>query len=110
LCATLIARLLNREFRRRGSMIVLKAFPLEFEGVGPAASGKRVKRRTSALVRLYERRLGMTALPGKNGRAGWMWRALRSPIKPSGPRRKNKTRSEKGPTSGSNLLEDEKKQ
>jgi hypothetical protein len=32
-------------------MIVLKAFPLEFEGVGPAASGKRVKRRTGALVR-----------------------------------------------------------
>ncbi len=90
-------------------MIVLKAFPLEFEGVGPAASGKRVKRRTGALVRLYERRLGMTVLPGKDGRAGWMWCALRSPLKPSGPRCKNKTRSE-GPTSGSNLLEDEKKQ
>jgi hypothetical protein len=51
-------------------MIVLKAFPLEFEGVGPAASGKRVLRRTCAPVRLYERRL---VLPGKDGRAGWMW-------------------------------------
>jgi len=87
-------------------MIVLKAFPLEFEGVGPAASASAS---SGAPVRLYERRLGMTVLPGKDGRAGRMWCALRSPLKPSGPRRKDKTRSE-GPTSGSNLLEDDKKQ
>ena len=55
----------DREFRRRGSMIVLKAFPLEFEGVGPAALGKRVLRRTCAPVRLYEPPLGV----GRQGRA-----------------------------------------
>lgn len=71
------------------SIIVLKAFPLEYEGCAPPGTegARALRRRQRALVRLYRRLLGVRPLPGRHGREGWLWRArpgisryLRRPI------------------------------
>jgi len=88
---SLIHTVIGKEFARRGSMMVLKAFPLEFER--PRAMGnKGFRRRASAMSRYYQRRLDVHIIPGPYGADGWMWRPLRycpaPPIKrPRAPRR-----------------------
>jgi hypothetical protein len=73
--------LLATEFRRR-CILVLKAFPLEYEGKG-YPSGFRLRQR--AMIRHYRRLLGMAPFPGKPGREGWLYAlsqlALRNGIK-----------------------------
>lgn len=77
----LISRLIGREFMRRGSIMMLKAFPLEYEGRlganAPIAFRHRFKRRCKAMQRHYRHRLEMRIVPGSYGRDGWMWRPLR---------------------------------
>jgi hypothetical protein len=82
---SLISDLIRREFARRGSLMMLKAFPLEYEGAlapdASAASRQRFRRR-KAMKRLYSRRLGVSAVPGPYGNDGWMWRSLKYCPKP----------------------------
>src|SRR5271156_3780475 len=81
----IIARLIEKEFAIRGSMLILKAFPLEFEGNGAA---KGLPKRTRAMVRYYQHRMRVQIVPGPYGVEGWMWRALRyCPLPPMKPPR-----------------------
>ena len=51
---------------RRGMAVMLKAFPLEYEGKITAGNRAACERRQRALVRLYERRLGFRPVPTKH--------------------------------------------
>lgn len=70
------------------SVLLLKAFPLEYCGEG---TQKTFKRRHAAMKRHYSRRLGVSSIPGKIGDSGWMYRfrpALQSFMpKPKTPRK-----------------------
>jgi len=57
----------------QASMIVLKAFPLKFEGADDKANSPEFRRQRAAMMRLYHHRLGAEPLPGKNGLKGWMF-------------------------------------
>lgn len=77
----LIAQIVVREFSRRGSLLLLKAFPLEFENrltkASPVAARSKFYARRRAMQRHYSHRLGVRSLPGEFGDDGWMWRPLR---------------------------------
>jgi hypothetical protein len=70
--------LMDRVYRDDASVLVLKAFPLEYEGSNPKESGldAALERRQSAMKRHYVRCLRVEPMPGDFGRDGWMWRAL----------------------------------
>lgn len=58
------------------SVVVLKAFPLEYEeweSKDPAL-GVSFRARRAAMLTYYARHFDMTPFPGPNGEAGWMWR------------------------------------
>jgi hypothetical protein len=61
---------------RKRSLLVLQAFPLEYEGrVHESRPTERgFERRRRALMRLYARLLGVQPFPGDAGADGWMWR------------------------------------
>jgi hypothetical protein len=58
------------------SLITMKAFPLEYEGVAPdvspAQTGLRFRQR--AMSRYYERLLGVQRFAGASGNEGWLYR------------------------------------
>ena len=57
------------------SALLLKAFPLEYEGrVSEAPVAFELRQR--AMMRLYRRVLDVRPLPGWAGREGWMWRPM----------------------------------
>lgn len=56
------------------TVMVLKAFPLEYEGSD--TDGGRPEQRRAALMRHYERRLGMGSMAPPWGDDGWMYRRL----------------------------------
>jgi hypothetical protein len=70
----LIQSLVDREFSNRGSVLLLKPFPLEYAGSFTRADCLAFKSRVAALQRLYKYRLGMTPIHANKG--GWMWKAL----------------------------------
>ena len=76
----MIATMIHREFGRRGSAMLLKAFPLEYEGaLGQSASSslrQKFEKRRRAMERHYGRVLKVQLLPGAAGKSGWMWRSL----------------------------------
>ncbi len=77
---SLVSYLIDREFARRGSILMLKAFPLEYERQttqAPRSVYKRLRRRKLAMERYYTYRLGTRSVPGPYGKDGWMWRPLR---------------------------------
>jgi hypothetical protein len=78
---SLVSYLIDREFARRGSILMLKAFPLEYAGQTtqetPRSVHKRLRRRKLAMERYYTYRLGTRSVPGPYGKEGWMWRPLR---------------------------------
>lgn len=54
--------------------IVLKAFPLEYEGCGnPPELELAQTKRQKALMRLYSRKLDMRPMQGQRGEEGWMF-------------------------------------
>jgi hypothetical protein len=59
------------------SILVMKAFPLEYEGRAPRGSPahKGLERRQAAMVRYYGRLFGVDRFPGMFGDNGWLWRA-----------------------------------
>lgn len=77
----LIARGIEREFMRRASVLMLCAFPLEFENEGPEEPERAsflFARRRRAMFRRYHSILGLSPVRWGAGRKyGWMWRPLR---------------------------------
>lgn len=70
--ADIANRILRRSERRR-ALLVLKAFPLEYESHGNSDLDAAAERRQLALMRLYSRLLRVKPLPGAAGDEGWMY-------------------------------------
>jgi hypothetical protein len=67
--------------RRAGTAgIILKAFPLEYEGQVTEATRQKFELRRKAMLRLYSTRLGTRTLEGALGEAGWQWLGIKSPF------------------------------
>lgn len=58
------------------SIMIMKAFPLEYEGTGRATSAIPFIRRQRAMFRHYHRLWGVKPFPGRSGDNGWLWRAF----------------------------------
>src|SRR6266699_4198786 len=80
---TIVNSLLQRVCRRDVAAIILKAFPLEYEGNTTKENEAAFERRQRALVRLYQRRLGFELVsdPSLN-REGWMLKLINDGAKP----------------------------
>ncbi|MBM3096070.1 hypothetical protein GFB56_35975 [Ensifer sp. T173] len=75
---------IDKAFKRRGGTMVLKAFPLEWEGAAdgrPVADEPMFARRLTAMRKLYRQRLGMQDIPDNSD--GWMWKAIGHSMPPS---------------------------
>ncbi len=74
---------LTRQFAKRQSLLVVKAFPLEFEGRREDSSGTdnthhpAFVKRQAAMRRHYMSKLGVRNMSGDG--SGWMWRTVRGP-------------------------------
>jgi hypothetical protein len=78
----IIAALLTR-IRRGIAVVVLKAFPLDYEGKVTAENRPALDRRRRALIRLYQRRIGFELVPHKAlADEGWMLRMLNAAARP----------------------------
>lgn len=57
------------------SIVVFRAFPLEYDDCGELDAAKQValERRTSAMMRYYARAFDAKSFPGYWGEQGWMW-------------------------------------
>jgi hypothetical protein len=71
------SRALIDEFSPHHSILVMKAFPLEYTGEVPDRSPlrKAVAQRQKAMIRHYRRIFGVRPFRGKHGKEGWLWRA-----------------------------------
>ncbi|MEH2565024.1 hypothetical protein V1289_004651 [Bradyrhizobium sp. AZCC 2289] len=80
---TIVNSLLQRVCRRGVAAIILKAFPLEYEGNTTKENEAAFERRQRALVRLYQRRLGFEPVsdPSLN-REGWMLKLINDGAEP----------------------------
>jgi hypothetical protein len=79
-----ITSAIDKAFKRVGGTMVLKAFPLEWEGSAngmPVADEPQFGRRLVAMKRLYKRQLGMEEVPDNED--GWMWKAIGRSVPPS---------------------------
>jgi hypothetical protein len=56
------------------SILVMKAFPLEYAGRADE-NPQAFVRRQQAMIRLYRRVFGVEPFPGPHGARGWLWRA-----------------------------------
>ena len=76
--APALEALIRRRYRNRFSVMVLKAFPIEYSGAVPGGSPleKGFVSRSRAMQRLHARVIGAASLPGELGDCGWMWRPL----------------------------------
>jgi hypothetical protein len=78
----IIDALLTR-IRRGTAVMVLKAFPLEYEGKLAAENRLALDRRRRALIRLYQRRIGFELVPQRAlADEGWMLRMLNAAARP----------------------------
>ena len=67
-------KVIDTEFPKYAVM-VMKAFPLEYEGMANAANAVAFKRRQRAMRRYYGSLFGVKPFPGRDGQEGWLWRA-----------------------------------
>lgn len=60
----------------RYALLIMKAFPLEYEGLAPEGSslGRSLLARQAAMKRYYGRLFGVQPFPGEAGEDGWLWR------------------------------------
>ncbi|WP_439616257.1 hypothetical protein [Shinella sp.] len=75
---------IDKAFKQRGGTMVLKAFPLEWEGAAgdcPVGEEPMFGRRLAAMRNLYRRKLGMQDIP--ENEEGWMWKALGHAMPPN---------------------------
>jgi hypothetical protein len=97
----LIDDLIGREFRGyrgkrpRASVIVMKAFPLEYEGKINNDNVVAFESRQAAMMRHYSYRMG--AKPFDGGEPGWMWIEINCPLEPKALRRRRRSPSESRP-------------
>ena len=61
----------------KASIMVLKPFPLEWEGDLTEENEERFIHRQAAMMRCYRRRLGVETIDGDPGE--WMWKPIRGP-------------------------------
>lgn len=75
---------IDKTFKPSGAILVLKAFPLEWENGGPLAFNvdgtKLFERRLKAMKELYRRRLGVETLLPSPQDPRWMWKPLRQGV------------------------------
>jgi hypothetical protein len=64
--------LIEREFADY-SVLLMKAFPLEYGGEAKGHT-RRLAHRQAAMRRYYQRLFGVAPMPGDWGRDGWLWR------------------------------------
>jgi hypothetical protein len=83
----LINRIIARMRRNGVAGMILKAFPLEYEGEVTEQNREAFERRQRALMRHYVCRLSVRTLPGWPGRGGWQWLALACTLEPLASRR-----------------------
>lgn len=69
---TALTALLEREFSAR-ALLILKSFPLEYEGDVTDQNREAFEKRRAAMMRHYRTMLGVHALPGRSGAEGWMF-------------------------------------
>jgi len=82
---------IDKAFKRVGGTMVLKAFPLEWEGSADGisvADEPQFGRRLVAMKRLYKRQLGMEEVPDNED--GWMWKAIGRSVPPSSNRNRQR--------------------
>jgi hypothetical protein len=85
---TFVNSLLQRVCRRGVAAIVLKAFPLEYEGNTTKENRAAFERRRRALVRLYQGRLGFEPVSDPPlAREGWMLKLVNNDADPARPKR-----------------------
>lgn len=74
--------LIDRFYVRKSAVLILKAFPLEYEGEVPPRSltAKWLGRRRVAMLRHYRRHLDVELLPAKLGKEGWMYRRFNASL------------------------------
>lgn len=72
-----VVRELFRRVRRQTAIIIAKAYPLEYESRLPDGAPERpaFEKRRNAMIRYYERHLGLRPLPGASGEEGWIWKS-----------------------------------
>jgi len=70
--------IISKHYAEDFSVLLLKAFPLEYEWRAPIGSeaAQTLERRRAAMIRHYRRVLRVEPLPGRPGEDGWMWRPL----------------------------------
>lgn len=73
---------------RRVAGIILKAFPLEYEGSETDVNWPAFNRRRRAMLRHYTRQLGTETLPGEPGQDGWQWLGMGCKFEPEASRRR----------------------
>jgi hypothetical protein len=81
----LIRSIMEKEFANRGALLLLKPFPLEYEGCVTESNRGAFMFRVAALQRLYAHRIDMMPVPVD--KEGWMWRPLRYCPEPRRPKR-----------------------
>lgn len=71
---------IERQFSKRGALLILKAFPLEWEGQGkpgrPLSDDPKFTKRLRAMRRHYGNTLGVIPMDEGDGHQ-WMWKPLR---------------------------------
>jgi hypothetical protein len=72
---------------RRVAGIILKAYPLEYEGGVTDQNRPAFNHRQRAMLRHYTRHLGTVTLPGEPGQEGWQWLGMGCKIEPKASRR-----------------------
>jgi hypothetical protein len=72
----LATRTLVEKISPHSSIVVMKAFPLEYEGGVPGDSDLKIasKRRVRAMIRYYRRIFGVRPFGAEYGDEGWLWR------------------------------------
>lgn len=74
---------LVQRLRRGLAVVILKAFPLEYESRVTDENSVKFKKRQQALIRLYRRRLKMQPVPHPElSDAGWMMRLMKNGVGP----------------------------
>lgn len=84
---------IKREFSRRTAMLILKAFPLEWENRfhdQNAPGQDDFERRLKAMAKHYQRHLGVSPMPVYPGLGAWFWLPVRFDEEPrQGPELKS---------------------
>lgn len=70
--AGIVQELLRTVYRRR-SLLVMKAFPLEYEHLQSPEIEVALNRRMRAMARHYHRLFGVMPFPGERGDKGWLY-------------------------------------